>query len=285
MSTSIHPDTHIGLVRLKVSNLERSIRYYQEIIGFTFVQEKGNRAAELSVDGERPLLVIEEVPNPAQLTRRHAGLYHFAILVPDRKSLGVAVRHLAESGVPLGQGDHLVSEAFYLNDPDGNGIEIYADRPREQWEYEPSGSIRMGTDPVDVESLLALAGRTRWEGLPPGTTMGHIHLHVSEIPAAQQFYCGLLGFDLITKYGDAALFVSAGGYHHHIGLNTWAGVGAKLAPEAAVGLKDYEIVVPNPDALDEVETRLQAADYPYVRKDGELRVKDPAGIAIRLLVR
>ena len=284
MPKSIHPDTQIGLVRLKVSNLERSIRYYQQIIGFNFVREQGD-TAELSADGDRPLLLLEEVPNPVPLTRRHAGLYHFAILVPDRKSLGATVRHLAENGVPLGQGDHWVSEAFYLNDPDGNGIEIYADRPREQWEYDELGQVKMGTDPVDVESLLLLADKEPWEGLPAGTTMGHIHLHVSELPATERFYCGLLGFDLVTKFGDSALFISAGGYHHHIGLNTWAGVGAKLAPEGAVGLKDYELVVPDRSAFDEIEGRLKPADYPYELEGGELRVKDPTGNAIRLAVR
>ncbi|THF78807.1 VOC family protein [Cohnella fermenti] len=281
---SIHPAARIGLVSIKVASLERSIRFYQSLIGFNFVKEIG-RTAELSTDGGRPLLLLEEVPNPVPLARRHAGLYHFAILVPDRKSLGLTVRHLAENGVPLGQGDHWVSEAFYLNDPDGNGIEIYADRPRDTWEYEPTGAVRMGTDPVDVESLLQLAGNERWEGLPAGTTMGHIHLHVSELPATRRFYCELLGFDLMAMYGDAAMFVSAGGYHHHIGLNTWAGVGAKLAPEGAVGLKDYEIVVPDIAAFSEIEARLQAAQYPCEHEGAELRVKDPTGIAIRITAR
>lgn len=158
--------------------------------------------------------------------RSVSGLYHFAILVPDRTALGLALRNLIKYRIPVGQGDHLVSEALYLNDPDQNGIEIYADRPRDTWRRDESGEYIMSTDPVDVDGLLAISEGAEWRGLPPATRIGHVHFHVGDLREAERFYCQILGFEITAHYGGAALFVSAGGYHHHIGLNTWAGVGA-----------------------------------------------------------
>ncbi|AFC33376.1 Glyoxalase/bleomycin resistance protein/dioxygenase [Paenibacillus mucilaginosus 3016] len=195
METVIDKETAIGLLGLKVSELQRSIRFYTEVVGYRLLKQEG-RTAELTVDGVRPSLRLEEVPDALPVPRRSAaGLYHFAILVPDRRSLGVTLRNLLEHGLHVGQGDHLVSEAFYITDPDLNGIEIYADRPREGWIRDEQGHYVMSTDPVDAEGLLREAEGYPWTGLPAGTVTGHIHLHVSHLQEAEKFYVGLLGFE------------------------------------------------------------------------------------------
>ncbi|WP_084423420.1 VOC family protein [Cohnella thermotolerans] len=253
--------------------------------GATRSQEHGDpneapaqHEAELSADGKHPIAILEELPEAVVPERRRtAGLYHFAILVPDRKSLGLSVGHLIRHGVDFGQGDHWVSEAIYLSDPDNNGIEIYADRPRSEWEYDPQGGVKMGTDPVDVRGLLELAGGEPWNGLPAGTKIGHIHLHVSDLPSSRQFYCDVLGFGLMANFANSALFVSAGGYHHHIGLNIWAGVGAPPAPPQAPGLKYYEVLVPELAELKAIGSRLAEAGIPFERKDEAIEVQDPSG--------
>lgn len=253
----MHPEAHMGRVQLKVSQIERSVRFYSEVIGLKLLAQT-EKTAEFGVEGSGVLLGIEEVPQ-AQIMRPQSvtGLYHFAILLPNRTALGTTLRHLAETGISIGQGDHLVSEAFYMNDPDGNGIEIYADRPRSEWKKDAKGEYMMATDPVDVESLLQLAGA--WNGLPSGTIIGHVHLHVGNLPDARKFYVDGLGFDVVLHFGNAALFVSAGGYHHHMGLNTWAGVGAPAAPANAVGLKYFTIVYPNAGERDQAVTALREA--------------------------
>ncbi|GGN90808.1 VOC family protein [Saccharibacillus kuerlensis] len=271
----IHPDAHMGRVQLKVSQIERSIRFYHDVIGLTLIAQT-EKTAEFGVKGSGVLLGIEEVAN-AQVMQQQSvtGLYHFAILLPDRASLGTVLRHLAESGMSIGQGDHLVSEAFYLNDPDGNGIEIYADRPRSQWQKDANGEYIMGTDPVDVDSLLQLAGV--WNGLPAGTVIGHVHLHVGNLPAARKFYVDGLGFDVVLHFGGSALFVSAGGYHHHMGLNTWAGVGAPAAPANAVGLSYFTIEYPNAEECSRAAAALQAAGIEVTDTPEGPSVLDPFG--------
>lgn len=253
----IHPDAHMGRVQLKVSQIERSIRFYRETIGLTLLSQTST-TAEFGVSGSGVLLGLEEVEQAIVLPQQSVtGLYHFAILLPDRVSLGTTLRHLAASGLGIGQGDHAVSEAFYLNDPDGNGIEIYADRPRSEWQKDAKGEYVMGSDPVDVQSLLQLAGP--WNGLPAGTVIGHVHLHVGNLPAARAFYVDGLGFDVVLHFGGGALFVSAGGYHHHMGLNTWAGVGAPAAPANAVGLRYFTIEYPDAAELGAAVSALRAA--------------------------
>ncbi|WP_172252711.1 VOC family protein [Saccharibacillus deserti] len=272
---SIHPDAHMGRVQLKVSQIERSVRYYSEVIGLELTS-RTDTTAEFGVEGSGVLLGIEEVadaqtPRPQSVT----GLYHFAILLPSRQALGTTLRHLAEYGLSIGQGDHLVSEAFYLNDPDGNGIEIYADRPRSQWQTDAKGEYVMASDPVDVESLLKLAGA--WNGLPAGTLIGHVHLHVGNLPAAREFYVDGLGFDVVLHFGGGALFVSAGGYHHHMGLNTWAGVGAPAAPANAVGLSYFTIEYPNAEALDRAVEALREAGIEVANTPEGPSALDPFG--------
>lgn len=281
MSESIHPDTRIGAVTLTVSDLERSLAYYQEALGFRLQRREGQTAA-LGVGGP-DLLVLVERPG-ARAVRGTTGLYHFAILTPSRLALAKSLRRLAETSTPVGGfADHAVSEAIYLSDPDGNGIEIYRDRSREEWPYL-NGKLQMTTEALDVEGVLAeLEGKAwSWDGLHPDTTIGHIHLHVSDLEEAERFYTQVVGFDLVTRYGPSASFVSAGGYHHHIGMNTWAGVGAPRPPADAAGLCWYEILLPNADERDRVVARVQEASVPVEEHEDGFLMRDPAGNGILL---
>ncbi|HRQ37879.1 MAG TPA: VOC family protein [Chloroflexota bacterium] len=284
---NIHSDTKIGAVYLTVSDFGRSLPYYQHNIGLQLHRQEG-RMAYLGAGG-RDLLVLHELP-AATHPRRTTGLYHFAILVPSRLELARTLKNLIDTETHIdGASDHLVSEALYLSDPDGNGIEIYRDRHRHEWPVL-NGQIQMDTKQFDVESVLSeLHGRdlTRdytWGGLHADTTIGHIHLHVSHLAEAEAFYTQVLGFDLIMRYGPSAAFVSAGGYHHHIGLNTWAGVGAPPPPPGSVGLDWYEILLPDEEALAATAVRLQNAHIPTEQSENGLFLRDPAqnGIVLRI---
>ncbi len=283
MTKQIHPSTQIGLVKLKISDLKRSVTFYTEVVGLRILSQTEN-ITELTVDGKHPLLILEQIENAVILPERSvAGLYHFAILVPDRISLGLSLRNLIKFNVGVGQGDHLVSEALYINDPDNNGIEIYADRPKESWKRDTDGEYVMATDSVDVDGLLAISEGKTWSGLSVNTIMGHVHFHVSDLQKAKAFYCGILGFDVTSHLGSMALFISAGGYHHHIGLNTWAGVGAPPAPHDAVGLDYFTLVLPNHEELDHVIVQLKDTGISVTYQDGGWFVKDPSNISIKLL--
>lgn len=285
MKDSIHPNTVLGEVHLKVSNLARSIQFYKEVVGLQ-VRDQASKSASFTVDGQKTLLTIHEVKGAIVPRKSSAGLYHFAILVPDRKSLGLSLRNLIQSGIHIGQADHLVSEALYIADPDNNGIEIYRDRPRESWDRDEQGNYKMATDPIDWDGLLAEAGDEPWTGLPPGTIIGHIHLHVSNLQQSKAFYIDTLGFtiELDGAARMGALFIAAGGYHHHIGLNIWAGVGAPLAPAEGTGLAYFTIVVPDSTELQAVLERVHRAGIAVTTVDGAWELKDPTGIAIRLVV-
>ncbi|ADM70273.1 Catechol-2,3-dioxygenase [Paenibacillus polymyxa E681] len=283
MTAHIHDNTKIWQVSLKVSNLERSIQFYTEVVGFQLLRQTAD-TAELTVDGKHALLILNYIENAIILPRQSAaGLYHFAILLPNRVALGLSLRNLLAHEIEIGQGDHDVSEALYIHDPDNNGIEIYADRPRDQWKKDANGFYIMGTDPVDAEDLVAISENLPWQGLPQGTVIGHVHFHVSNLLKAQQFYCDVLGFDITCRYGSSALFVSAGGYHHHMGLNIWAGEGAPPAPEHAVGLDYFELIVPDQNELDAIVARLEAAGYGVQERDGAKYVADPFRIEIKLI--
>ncbi|MBP2002413.1 catechol 2,3-dioxygenase [Paenibacillus shirakamiensis] len=283
--TIIHPQTTLGVVQLRVSDLETSTIFYTEVIGLNILHQSDYKV-ELTVDGEHSIVILSELTKGTVLPQRSgAGLYHFAILVPDRASLGLVVRNLVKHNIPVGQGDHLVSEALYISDPDNNGIEIYRDRPRDTWTRDEQGLIVMTTDPVDVEGLLAASEGLTWSGLPEGTVIGHVHFHVADLNQAEAFYVGVLGFEIVARYGDSALFISAGGYHHHIGLNTWAGVGASPVPENAAGLDFYEIIVPSRQELDVVVGRLRASGTEvHDGDDGVYYAKDPFNIKAKLSV-
>jgi catechol 2,3-dioxygenase len=278
-STSIHPDTELGLVALTVADLSRSTAFYQDVLGFELLQE-GSEQAVLGASGN-PLLVLHEKrdagPAPTNVTGL-TGLYHFAILVPTRADLARSLLHMVESGYPLGgASDHLVSEALYLSDPDNNGIEIYRDRPREEWPRR-GGQLQMASDPLDLRALIseAQADPRPWSGLAAGTRLGHMHLQVADIPQARDFYHGVLGFDIVFDWERmGALFVSAGGYHHHLGLNTWHSRGGRPAPEGSAGLRYFTIYLPDEAALAPVLARLDKAGISYRQENGGVVVDDP----------
>jgi catechol 2,3-dioxygenase len=277
----IHQDTNIGAVHLTVTDLPRSLNFYQEQLGFQLHSSAGSHA-QLSAGGP-PLLSLYENPAARSIPKR-TGLYHFAILVPSRYHLAQSLQHMVETKTTLqGFADHLVSEAIYLADPDGNGIEVYRDRPRDTWE-KSSGQLKMASDPLDIESLLGeLGGQAEtWQGLDPAAKIGHIHLHVSSIPAAEDFYHDVLGFDKMLRYGPSASFLSAGGYHHHLGVNTWNGVGVPPPPADAVGLRWYEIQLPNAGELEKVVDRVHKADVPLQEQEDGWLLHDPAGNGVFL---
>ena len=281
--TSIHPDTAIGMATLRVADLDRSLHFYEGVLGFRRI-EHSDGTAILGDQAGTPLLELQELPGAPSQPWRSTGLYHVAILVPSRADLGRVLFRLAQAGVEIGQGDHLVSEALYISDPDGNGLEIYRDRPRESWHWT-NGVVQMATDPVDMYGLIEEARRdgASWEVLPAGTHVGHIHLKVGDIPQAEHFYHTILGFD-ITARMPSALFVSAGGYHHHIGMNTWQSRGAGPAPKNTAGLETFVIALPNNEALQDVRARLDAHGIAFTEQGNEIVVADPWNNEIRLKI-
>jgi catechol 2,3-dioxygenase len=280
---SIDPATAIGAVHLTISDLDRSIRFYESHLGFT-VHDRRDGVARLGAGG--PDLLVLSQCQAAPRVRGTSGLYHFAILVPTRVDLARSLRRLVQTDTVMqGFADHGVSEALYLGDPDGNGIEVYRDRPRVEWPYS-AGQLSMGVDPLDLDELLAELDHRddSGEGLSPATTMGHVHLHVAHLPAAEAFYVGLMGFEVMQRYGSGALFVSAGGYHHHVGLNTWAGVGAPPAPPGAIGLRHFVVRLPGESVRSTIVDRVRAAGIAVEAADGGVLVRDPARNALLLAV-
>jgi catechol 2,3-dioxygenase len=276
-------NTGIGRVRLQVASVARSLDFYRGLLGLEAREVAGGETTLLTPDG-RELVRLRERPDAVAKPRATTGLYHFAILVPDRGALAAVYLRLHGGGWPFhGFADHLVSEALYLADPDGNGIEIYADRPRDDWQHT-HGEVRMTTAPLDLRGLLSELEQPTpakgGAGLPGGTLIGHIHLHVANLDRAESFYGGVLGFEATARSYPGALFMSAGGYHHHVGLNVWAGAGAPPPPENAVGLLDFAIVVPDGDARAEIAERARRDDRP-VRDDGDVtRITSPDGLPV-----
>lgn len=278
-----HPYTYVGNVHLLVKDLHRSMTFYKEVIGFTILEQTEKKAA-LSADGKTVLLTIEQPEVIIEKQPRTTGLYHFALLLPTRADLGNVLLHLLQSGYPLqGASNHGVSEAIYLGDPDGNGIEIYADTPEEEWIWQDN-HVQMITESMDAEGVLASRISDTWNGLPVGTVMGHIHLHVSDLVKAEEFYIKVLGFDVVLKYGAQALFISTGNYHHHIGLNTWAGVGAPAPTKNSLGLKTFTLHYPDSETLQTAVAKLKELDAYLSEDQGAYITQDPSGNVIRLYV-
>ncbi|MBI1741831.1 VOC family protein [Candidatus Acetothermia bacterium] len=274
---SIHPDTTVGPVYLNISDLARSKRFYRDVIGFKTFEHRDDTLT-LTADGTSPLLILKGQPGAHPKPRHTTGLYHFAILVPSRADLARSLRRLIDVHYPLqGASDHLVSEALYLADPDGNGIEIYRDRSRDTWTQQ-NGQVQMTIDPLDTEELLAELKESdhTWNGLSPGTVIGHMHLHVADLRQAEAFYHGVLGFDVMLRYGPSALFLSAGGYHHHIGLNTWAGIGAPPPPPDTVGLRQFVVALPNHEELERVAQRVRQAEIATEQTVDGFLIRDPS---------
>ena len=276
--------THLGRVRLQIADLDRSIAYYETVLGLRVVERDGE-VATLAADGNDSVIVeLHAKPGVRPVSRRgNIGLYHFAILLPDRAALGRFVQHLADIGVRAGMSDHLVSEAVYLQDPDGLGIEVYADRPRSSWRTEDK-QLAMATNPLDVESLVAAAGGERWTAAPGGTVLGHVHLYVRDIEAAAKFYHGGLGFDKVVWSYPGALFMSAGGYHHHLGTNTWA-AGASLSTDEDARLIEWEIVVPDTESAAGAGRSLEGKGFVVERQGADVVARDPWGTQVRVMAR
>jgi len=258
MSASVHPQpygiappgyrlpaaTRLGVVRLQVADLARSLEWYRRVLSLEPLDGPG-RVARLGVPGAgAPGVELHQHPGAAPVPRRgRLGLYHYAILLPDRPALGRFLRHLTEIGERAGMSDHFVSEALYLTDPDGLGIEVYADRPRGDWRHDDR-QLTMTTIPLDVEAVLGAAGGEPWSGMPSGTVLGHVHLFVADLERAATFYHAGLGLDKTVWSYPGALFLSAGGYHHHLGVNTWATGAVPAGPDEA-RLLEWEVVVPS----------------------------------------
>ena len=274
-SAAIDPRTTVGAVSLTVSDLERSQRFYERVIGLVPASD-----GLLGAPGE-PFLELHGDRSAPPLNRRATGLYHFAILMPTRADLARSLRRIAEARWPLdGASDHLVSEALYLSDPDGNGIEIYRDRPREHWRRR-EGRLEMATIPLDLDTLMVESGDAS-ASVPPGTTIGHVHLQVADLDEAERFYSGALGLDVTVRGYPGALFVSAGGYHHHLGLNTWHSAGAPPPPPGSVGLRSFEVRLPDRAAFEHTFERVRAAGIEGETVDGGVLVRDPSGNGVLL---
>ena len=279
------PATHIGAVRLQVADVARSLAYYERVLGFRVVRRDGSTAVLGSTGDDSPIIELHERPGARPHPRRgQLGLFHFAILLPDRASLGRFVRHLSEIGAHAGMSDHLVSEALYLTDPDGLGIEVYADRPRADWRYA-GRELQMATNPLNVQDLIEAGGAERWAGMPNGTRIGHVHLHVGDLDRAAAFYHEALGFDKVVWSYPGALFLSAGGYHHHLGTNTWA-TGAQAATDEDARLIEWELVMPDAASVAAAATSVEASGGTIERSaDGTVLARDPWGTAVRLVAR
>lgn len=270
----------LGAVHLTVATLARSVAFYQNSFGFQ-VRHQADKIAYLGA-GEADILVLYEDASAVPLRRRQTGLYHFAILVPSRWELARVLYQFAITETPIqGASDHNVSEAIYLADPDGNGIEIYRDRPREEWQMQ-NGEIVMTTDPLDLNEVLTELNQNEqeWAGLDPATKIGHVHLHVADLDKAEHFYANILGFDVMMRYGSMASFLSVGGYHHHLGINTWQGEGASTPPPNSIGLRHYAIQLPSSRDLEALQLRLNDAEIAFTQTEANILVHDPAGNGI-----
>jgi catechol 2,3-dioxygenase len=285
----IPPETRLGPVTLTVRDLDRVRRFYEQVIGLRVLGDSDDRrAAELGVEDGQPLVALTADPAATLRPPGTTGLFHLAVLVPDRIELARALRRVSETGWRLaGASDHLVSEALYMSDPEGNGIEIYRDRPSAEWGRD-GDDIRMATLPLDLRGLLGeLEGQPAnlpTGALPAGTRIGHVHLNVADLDEAEAFYRGLLGFGVTVRGYPGALFLSAGGYHHHVGLNTWAGEGAPPPPPDAAGLRAFEVALPTRSDLDAIVGRLTDSGSDISSSDGKVVIRDPSGNGVALSV-
>lgn len=289
--SALPKETQIGHVRFQVSDLDRALAFYRDLLGFQQAGENGSGAA-LSATGKPPYqIILAARPGARAKPRGTTGLYHMAIRYPSELELARTFEQLVSHRWPFqGFADHLVSEALYLADPDGNGLELYVDRPRQEWRRE-GGQIAMATEPLDVEALLAQAAADPlpWTGTHPQTDIGHVHLHVSNLAQAEAFYRGILGLEVTQRGYTGALFLAAGGYHHHVGVNVWSGVGAPPPPPDAAGLLSFALRLPDRGSWNEVIARVKEAgveveaSYEYPHAESVL-VRDASQNGVELLV-
>lgn len=273
----ISEELRLGEVVLNVGHLKEMAGFYQEVIGLKLLEEN-ERMVRLGVSGsDEALLVLKKIDNAVVPEVPRIGLFHTAFLLPTRESLADVLLHLAKSGYPIdGAGDYAYSEALYLHDIEGNGIEIYADRPKAEWMRDGDGNLPMVTEQVDVDSLLQIATDEPFTGMPNGTIIGHVHLQVADADKAEQFYKEVLGMNLTTAIPSARFF-AAGDYHHHIGSNVWAGRNLELLQENETGLAWFTIITPDKDAI---ITNLIEQGYDVKRLENTISVTDSNGIKI-----
>ncbi|MBM2841458.1 MAG: Glyoxalase/bleomycin resistance protein/dioxygenase [Bacteroidetes bacterium] len=278
-STRIPSETHIGSLDLRISNLDRALAFYCGLLGFREIGRDGS-AVRLSASGGEPYhIALTELRSAKQKPHRSTGLFHVAFLYPSRKTLAIALSRLTEREFPLqGAADHGVSEALYLADPDGNGIELYVDRPRSEWPMQGT-QLAMVTEPLNVQSLLDEVDSYQWNGIHPETRIGHVHLQVSNLVKSREFYCDVLGFEITQSSYPGALFIASGGYHHHIGMNVWSSFGAPPPPPDAVGLISFRIVTSG-GYLPQVASRLDRLAFAFEKQadasnHSSLRIVDP----------
>jgi catechol 2,3-dioxygenase len=276
-------ETHIGYAHLQVADLERALVFYRDLLGFRVLDQEGETVT-LSADST-PHLLLTEHKGAIRQPRRSTGLYHVAIRLPNRIALARTILRLLQASYPLsGASDHLVSEALYLNDQDGNGLELYRDRPREQWPRKDD-LVEMGSVALDLDDLLSEVAKDQspWTGIDSGTDIGHVHVQVSDLAKAEAFYVNLLGFEVTQRNYPGALFVAAGGYHHHLGLNIWSSRGAPPAPSEAVGLLWFSLNIPSGEVWREAVMRLEKAGYKVELEAGNrARLHDGDGIGVVL---
>jgi catechol 2,3-dioxygenase len=273
--------TRLGAVRLQVADLERSLRWYREVLGARLLHREGAVAQLGASASDQPLLELHERPGATPMpSRGRLGLFHVAWLLPDRASLGRFLTHLTARQEHVGSADHLVSEALYLHDPDGLGVEVYRDRPRDEWTFHGT-SVQMASLPIDGQGLLREGRLGRFEGLPEGSCIGHVHLHVGDLDESTRFYRDVIGLDVTNASYPGAVFLAAGGYHHHLGTNTWAGSSAAPPRADDARLLDWTIVVPQAADVDAVAARAEQDGAVFERPSpGVLRVTDPWGTAV-----
>lgn len=282
-AAEISAQTSLGAVHLTVADLERSIAYYRESIGLELLRQ-GDGTASIGAAGRELLVLVEQ--SGAGSADGRTGLYHFALLLPERTDLARWLAHASRDHVQLvGLSDHYVSEALYLRDPDGHGIEIYWDRPRQVWEGQVG--VRMTTQPLDVDSLFGELDDPATEPfavMPAGTVMGHVHLKVAEIDATVGFFRDVLGFALMAQLGSRAAFLAAGGYHHHFGANTWESAGAAPPDADMAALRHATIVLPSDAAREQVLERVRQAGHDISESEHGPAVADPSGNVLVLAV-
>lgn len=277
------PNIYVTDLVLKVDDLKRSTEFYEKIMGFKILSETDNSIV-FTVDGVTPIIKIIQPDNVIEKLPRRTGLYHFALLLPNRLQLGLFLKNIRNLGYPIRGGSHHgVSEAIYLEDPDDNGIEVYADVDSKSWRWE-GDTVDMVTLPLDYDNLIEETKDLQWEGAPSGAIIGHIHLHVSDLEESKKFYIDGLGFDVVMDIARSALFISSGGYHHHIGLNIWNGRGAQPLPENSVGMKYYTLTFPDIQTRQDTIDNLKRLGFSIIEEGNEIFTKDPSENLIKFVV-
>ncbi|PSL42982.1 catechol 2,3-dioxygenase [Salsuginibacillus halophilus] len=276
------PTTFVSHVHLHVQNLERTISFYQDTLGFHVLYQTDSEAA-FSADGETALITAGQPIGVTPKERYTTGLYHFALLLPTRKDLAKIVTYFNEIGLNFGSSDHTVSESIYLADPDGNGIEIYADRDPDGWTWE-NGEVNLTVDPLNYRDLLAENDGAPWKKMPEATLMGHVHLHAADLEETEDFYLEGLGFEMVRRFNPQTHFIADGKYHHHIALNTWHGVGAPAPSPSSAGMAYFTLNVADKEKQIAITSKLESLGTPVTKTEDAVWAADPSGTKIKIVV-